>query len=151
MAPNSNTHERALDAFVWHRRVGFGDCDPARIAFTGSIVTFVLEALDAFWDDVLDGEGWYAMAVDHACGMPFVRLEFDFAQPVTPRAALALHVRPERLGTKSVTLAVRGVQGERTVFCARLVSVFTAQGVGEAIEIPSLIRRKLVERFETHG
>ena len=31
------------------RRVGWGDCDPARIAFTGRLAAFALEAIDAWW------------------------------------------------------------------------------------------------------
>ena len=136
-----------MEEFVWRRRVGFGDCDPALIAYTGSLVNFALEALDAFWDDLLDGEGWYAMAVEKAHGMPFVRLEFDFREPVTPRASLALHVRPESLGNTSVTMLVRGTQHERTVFLARFVSVFISQGEGAPIDIPSSVRGRIFERF----
>ncbi|MBT0779292.1 hypothetical protein [Paracoccus sp. pheM1] len=78
-----------IEAFVWQRRVGFGDCDPALIAYTGRIADFALEALDAFWDDLLDGRGWYHMNVHQGYGMPFVRMEYEFAAPITTSITVA--------------------------------------------------------------
>ena len=42
----------ASPPFVHFVRVGWGDCDPARIAFTGRLAAFALEAIDAWWEHV---------------------------------------------------------------------------------------------------
>ena len=37
-------------AFTHEIRVGWGDCDPARIAYTGHIPGWALQAIDAWWE-----------------------------------------------------------------------------------------------------
>ena len=41
------------DTFVHEIRVGWGDCDPAKIAYTGRLPAFALEAIDA-WVSLLE-------------------------------------------------------------------------------------------------
>ncbi|QRZ15125.1 acyl-CoA thioesterase [Paracoccus methylovorus] len=133
--------------FIWSRRVAFGDCDPARIAYTGKIADFALEALEAFWDDLLDGESWYEMNVDHGYGMPFVKMDYAFSRPITPRAPLLCHVAPTRIGTTSVAMRVRGIQQELPCFEAQFISVFVALEKLVKIEIPVHIRVALKRRY----
>ncbi|NMN58891.1 acyl-CoA thioesterase FadM [Xanthobacter sp. SG618] len=135
------------DAFIWRRRVGFGDCDPARIAYTGKIPDFALEAIDAFWEDLLDGTNWFRMNVDLGIGCPFVHMEMDFKAPITPRAPLFCHVEPARLGTTSIMFRVTGVQEERTCFVAGFVAVFVREGELQQIPVPEHIRAALLGRF----
>ena len=61
-------------------RVGWGDCDPARIAYTGRLPVFALEAIDAWWEHVLGGDGWYQLELDRGFGTPFVHLSLDFRE-----------------------------------------------------------------------
>jgi 4-hydroxybenzoyl-CoA thioesterase len=82
-APN----RRAAGIFTHTIRVGWGDCDPARIAYTGRLPAFALEAIDAWWEHHLGG-GWYQMELDHGIGTPFVHMSLDFRAPVTPRHRL---------------------------------------------------------------
>lgn len=80
------------NAFVYEIRVGWGDCDPARIAYTGRLPAFALEAIDAWWEHHLDGDGWYQMELDRGTGTPFVHMSIDFRSPVTPRHRLMCEV-----------------------------------------------------------
>ena len=84
-------------------RVGWGDCDPARIAYTGRLPVFALEAIDAWWEHVLGGDGWYQLELDRGFGTPFVHLSLDFRAPVTPRHRLKCEVWPTRLGRTSIS------------------------------------------------
>ena len=59
------------------RRVAWGDCDPARIAYSGRVPDFALEAIDAFWEHHLDGEGWFQLVLDRGIGTPFVHRRFE--------------------------------------------------------------------------
>lgn len=126
-------------------RVGWGDCDPARIAYTARLPAFALEAIDAWWEHVLDGDGWYQMELDRGVGTPFVSMQLDFRAPVTPRHRLVCRVWPVRLGNTSVTFAVEGHQGGALCFEGRFTCVFMAPPVFAKAPPPETIRA-LVER-----
>ena len=132
------------EGFVWRRRVGFGDCDPPRIAYTGRIPEFALEAIDTFWEDLLDGDNWFRMNVDQGIGTPFVHMEFDFKAPITPRASLECQVKPISLGNTSLTFRVTGSQSGMECFIAHFVSVFVASPGLSKIRVPDRIRTALV-------
>jgi len=104
-------------------RVGWADCDPARIAFTGRIPYWALEAIDAWWGEVT-GVDWYALNVDRGFGTPFVHMDLDFRAPVTPRHALICAVRLEALGNSSIRHRVEGRQDGVLCFEGAFVSVF---------------------------
>lgn len=106
-------------------RVTWGDCDPAKIAYTGRLPWFALDAINAWWESKLGGDGWFQMELDRNVGTPFVRIEMDFKAPVTPRHPLRCHVWPVRLGDTSITFRVDGLQDGTTCFSGRFVSVFT--------------------------
>ena len=104
-------------------RVTWGDCDPARIAYTGRLPWFALEAIDAWWE-AKAGDGWFQMELDRNVGTPFVSLSMDFFSPVTPRHRLVCWVWPERLGTTSITFRVDGHQDGTHCFAMSGTSVF---------------------------
>lgn len=135
------------EAFVWERRVGFGDCDPARIAYTGRIPDFALEVIDRFWEDLLDGDNWFSMNVDQGIGTPFVHLDFDFSAPITARAPLRLKVAVASLGTSSIHFTVTGDQNGTACFSARLICVTVRAPALEKIPIPPHLRSALEGRF----
>jgi len=116
--------DRPADAFVHPVRVGWGDCDPARIAYTARLPWFALEAIDAWWEAHLGGDGWFQMELDRGVGTPFVNMNLDFLAPVTPRHRLLCHVWPARLGTTSVTFRVDGEQDGTLCFAGRFTCVF---------------------------
>lgn len=141
---------RARD-FVWRRRIGFGDCDPARIAYTGRIPDFALEAIDAFWEALLDGDNWFRLNVDQGIGTPFVHMAFDFKAPITPRSSLLCHVRPASVGTSSVSFRVVGRQDGTECFAAEFVSAFVSLPEFRKIEVPARIRAALGEAYPDAG
>lgn len=110
--------------FAHEIRVGWGQCDPAKIAYTGWIPMWALESIDAWWEAHLGG-GWYQLEIDRNIGTPFVHLSMDFVSPVTPRHRLICEVWPVKLGETSITFAVIGRQNGTECFKGRFVSVFT--------------------------
>ncbi|MFK8079484.1 MAG: acyl-CoA thioesterase [Granulosicoccus sp.] len=126
-------------------RVSWGDCDPARIAYTGRLPWFALDAINGWWEYQLDGDGWFQMEIDRNVGTPFVRLEMDFRHPVTPRHQLICHVWPVHLGTTSVTFRVDGEQDGRVCFASRSVNVFIVADTFTKQPPPDELR-KIVER-----
>jgi len=111
--------------FVHEINVTWGDCDPAKIAYTGRLPEFCLQAINAWWEHHLDGDGWYQMELDRGFGTPFVHLSLDFKSPVTPRHKLMCEVWPSRLGGSSIEFRVAGRQDGVDCFEGRFVSVFT--------------------------
>ncbi|WP_299371041.1 thioesterase family protein [uncultured Tateyamaria sp.] len=105
-------------------RVTWGDCDPARIAYTGRLPWFALDAINAWWEAHLGGDGWYQLEIDRNIGTPFVHMSMDFRAPVTPRHRLRCAVWPSALGTSSVTFRVDGRQDGTLCFEGTFVCVF---------------------------
>lgn len=110
--------------FVHEIRVGWADCDPARIAYTARLPWFALDAIDAWWEHHMGGDGWYQLELDRNVGTPFVHMSLDFRRPVTPRHRLACQVEVMRLGETSIEFRVIGRQAGKTCFEGRFVCVF---------------------------
>ncbi|HMQ58111.1 MAG TPA: thioesterase family protein [Rhizobiaceae bacterium] len=127
------------DEFFHEIRVGWADCDPARIAYTGRIPYWCLEAIDAWWERHL-GQDWFVMNVDRDVGGPFVHMTIDFRAPVTPRHRLSCAVRLIRLGNGSVRFAVRGFQHGVVCFEGEFVEAFVKASAHRAIAAPDDIR-----------
>ena len=134
----SQDHVQAR-VFLHRIRVRWADCDPARIAYTGRIPLFALEAIEAWWEAKV-GMDWYRMNVDRDMGAPFVHLTMDFRRPVTPRHPLICEVRLIRLGGSSVRFAVRGRQDGETCFEGEFVEAFVEAGAHRKQAVPSDIR-----------
>ena len=130
------------EGFVHEIRVGWGDCDPARIAYTARLPWFALEAIDAWWEHHL-GDGWYQMELDHNFGTPFVHMSIDFRAPVTPRHRLLCRVVPERLGETSITFRVEGRQDGTLCFEGTFVNVFTQADAFRKAPPPAEVREKV--------
>ena len=119
-------------AFVHEIRVGWADCDPARIAFTGNVVGFALRAIDAWWE-ATTGADWFRLNLDRDIGTPFVHLSVDFRSPVTPRHPLLCEVRLTKFSGRSVRLSVRGLQDDKLCFEGHFVEALVrASDFGKA-------------------
>lgn len=123
-------------------RVTWGDCDPAKIAYTARLPWFALDAINGWWEHHLGG-GWFHMEQDMNVGTPFVKLEMDFTAPVTPRHRLICHVWPSRLGNSSIEFRVDGEQDGELCFASRSVSVFTIADVFKGQPAPENIKAML--------
>lgn len=122
--------------------VRWADCDPARIAYTGRIPNFALEAIDEWWA-VHTGADWFRGNIDQNLGTPFVHMSLDFRHPVTPRHPLICEVRLLRLGESSIRFSVKGFQNDILCFEGEFVEVFVEADAHRKIAAPEEIRRKL--------
>jgi acyl-CoA thioesterase FadM len=121
--------------------VTWGDCDPARIAYTARIPWWALDAINAWWEHHLDGEGWYQLELDHTIGTPFVHMSLDFRSPITPRHKLICEVYPMHLGASSIRFAVAGRQDGTLCFEGQFVCVFTVADEFKVQPAPQKIRQ----------
>jgi 4-hydroxybenzoyl-CoA thioesterase len=120
-------------------RVTWGDCDPARIAYTARFTAWALDAINAWWEAHLGG-GWYEMEFDHGFGTPFVHMSLDFRSPVTPRHRLNCKVWPAALGSRSITFGVEGYQDGTLCFEGKFTSVFIVAGGLHVQHAPDHVR-----------
>lgn len=148
-APDKSTAGKPA-SFVHRIRVGWADCDPAKIAYTGRIPCFALEAIDAWWEYQI-GDDWFRLNLDRNIGTPFVHLDVDFRAPVTPRAPLDCAVTLTRLGEKSVGFSVQGLQDETLCFEGEFVSVFVEADTFRKIPVPDHIRFIIEPFLQTAG
>ncbi|MGH6923709.1 MAG: acyl-CoA thioesterase [Propylenella sp.] len=122
--------------------VRWSDCDPARIAYTGRIPGFALDAIDAWWADAV-GHDWYRMNLDRNIGTPFVHLDIDFRAPVTPRHPLLCEVALTRVGRRSCSFRVVGRQDGRVCFEGAFVSAFVIADEFKPIDVPAEFVEKI--------
>ena len=122
-------------------RVSWGDCDPARIVYTGRIPAFALEAINGWWEHHMDGMGWYQLELDQNVGTPFAHMSLDFRSPITPRHRLICQVWPMRLGTSSIRFAVHGFQNGTLCFEGQFVCVFIVADEFRVQPAPTNIRQ----------
>jgi acyl-CoA thioesterase FadM len=134
-------NDRPAGAFQHEIRVTWGDCDPAKIAYTARLPWFALDAINAWWEDRLGGDGWFQMELDRNVGTPFVHMSMDFKAPVTPRHRLICDVWPTRLGDTSIDFRVDGEQGGELCFSGLFTSVFIAADAFRKQPPPKEVRR----------
>lgn len=136
-----------FETFTHIIRVGWADCDPARIAYTGRLPYFALEAIDAWWEHTI-GFDWYRQNIDEGVGTPFVHLSLDFRKPVTPRHKLHCTVSLLRIGESSVRFSVKGMQDGDLCFEGEFVEVFVEADSMEKRGIPKKFRPLLIAAME---
>lgn len=149
MAADGRTGEIA-GVFSHDIRVRWADCDPAKIAYTGRIPCFALEAIDAWWEHNF-GDDWFAMNVDRDRGVPFVHLSVDFKAPVTPRHVLECAVRVLKAGESSVRFSVVGRQDGTVCFEGEFVEVFVVASTFRKMPFPEPMRDRLTGLSKAAG
>ncbi|NKB53417.1 MAG: acyl-CoA thioesterase [Rhizobiaceae bacterium] len=133
-------------SFAHQITVRWSDCDPARIAYTGRIPNFALEAIDAWWEHTI-GLDWYRLNVDEDIGTPFVHLSMDFRKTITPRHKLMCFVKLINLGNSSVRFSVVGKQDNQLCFEGEFVEAFVDAAILQKRGIPDKFRQILVEKL----
>ena len=127
-------------AFRRERLIRFSDCDPAGIVFYPQYFVMFNGLVEDWVNDAL-GIGYRALVIERRIGLPTVRLEADFTAVSRMGDTLVLALEVERLGSRSLTLALRctGHGGEARM-AMRQVLVSTSLESHRAIEIPADLR-----------
>jgi 4-hydroxybenzoyl-CoA thioesterase len=140
-------------SFRQERLIRFSDCDPAGIVFYPQYFVMFNGLLEDWIADAL-GIGFTSLLTERRIGLPTVRLEADFSgvSRMGDRVVLSLDV--ERLGSRSITLALRcNAAGDGAPRMAmKQVLVTTSLETHRAVEIPADLRAA-IERVhpETAG
>ena len=129
----------AATEFRRQRLIRFSDCDPAGIVFYPQYFV-MFNGLVEDWVDAL-GVGYRHLIVEQRIGLPTVRLEADFRAVSRMGDRVTLGLAVERLGTRSLTLALRCFDAEAQVrMQMRQVLVTTSLETHRALEIPATLR-----------
>jgi 4-hydroxybenzoyl-CoA thioesterase len=122
------------------RLIRFSDCDPAGIVFYPQYFV-MFNGLVEDWVNEDLAIGYQRLVIERRVGLPTVRLEVDFTavSHLGDRVELALGV--ERLGGRSLTLALRCTGRDGSLrMKARQVLVTTSLDSHRAVDIPSDLR-----------
>jgi 4-hydroxybenzoyl-CoA thioesterase len=130
-----------MRAFTVARRIRFSDCDPAGIVFYPQYFVMFNGLLEDWVDGPL-GIGFAELVARRRIGLPTVRLEADFRAVSRFGDDVELSLQVERVGGKSLTLALRccAAGGGEVRMAMRQVVVTTSLETHAAIEVPEDLR-----------
>jgi len=117
-------------------RIRFGHCDPAGIVFYPQYLV-LLNGLVEDWVDQGLGISYAGLIAQRQVGLPTVRLECDFRAVSRMGEDVVLALEVERLGTRSITLAIDITLGTEQRLAARVVLVTTDLASHRAIAVPA--------------
>jgi 4-hydroxybenzoyl-CoA thioesterase len=133
----------AIEPFVHHRQISWGDTDAARIVYTARVPHFALEAIEAWFLDRL-GLGFYDMATQHGFGTPFVHMDVEFRSRMTPHDRIGTRVLLDRLGGSSLRFALDSrAQDGRLCWTGNFVCVFVRSDRFQPIPVPDFLAEPL--------
>jgi 4-hydroxybenzoyl-CoA thioesterase len=134
--------EAPAAAFRRQRLIRFSDCDPAGIVFYPQYFV-MFNGLVEDWVEAM-GVGYRRLIAEQRIGLPTVRLEADFRAVSRFGDSVTLALEVERLGTRSLTLALQCVgAGEELRMQMRQVLVTTSLETHRAIDVPAALREAI--------
>ena len=145
MATSMDETEAPQSEFQRARMIRFSDCDPAGIVFYPQYFV-MLNGLVEDWVSEGLGIGYHALIAERRIGLPTVRLEADFRAVSRMGDHVALGLSVERLGSRSMALALRcfdPASGELRMQ-VKQVLVTTSLESHRAVEIPHDLRAAIL-------
>ena len=130
-----------MTAFRIARRIRFSDCDPAGIVFYPQYFVMFNGLLEDWVDGPL-GIGFADLVSRRRIGLPTVRLEADFRAVSRFGDDVTLSLEVERLGGRSLTLALRcnaAADGELRMAMRQVIVTTSLESHG-AIDVPADLR-----------
>jgi 4-hydroxybenzoyl-CoA thioesterase len=126
--------------FAVERVIRFSDCDPAGIVFYPQYFVMFNGVVEDWVNDAL-GIGYRDLVIERRIGLPTVRVEADFSAVSRMGDRVVLSVAVERIGNRSLTLALRcaGAGGDLRM-AMRQVLVTTSLDTHRAIDLPADLR-----------
>ncbi len=129
------------------RRVKWGECDPAGVAYTVVFSEYVISAAELFYEALYDTPPQQAKQ-ERGFGTPSRALAFDFQRSLRPDDVFDMTVTVTAVHERTYVLDItaRTTEGE-VVFIATLTPVCIARGERRSIPIPDHFRQVL-QRYQ---
>ena len=127
------------------RLIRFSDCDPAGIVFYPQYFV-MLNGLVEDWVNEALRLSYHGLVAERRIGLPTVKLEVDFRAVSRMGDQVTLGLAVERLGSRSMTLAVRcfgAESGEVRMQMAQVI-VTTSLETHRAVAIPDDMRAAIL-------
>jgi len=127
------------------RLIRFSDCDPAGIVFYPQYFV-MLNGLVEDWVNEGLGLSYHGLVAQRRIGLPTVKLEVDFRAVSRMGDQVMLGLAVERLGSRSMTLAVRcfGAESGEVRMQMTQVIVTTSLETHRAVAIPDDMRAAIL-------
>ena len=122
--------------------IRFSHCDPAGIVFFPQYLVLFNHLVEDWFTEGL-GVDYAQMLGARRIGLPIVRLECDFRAISRMGDAVSFGLVPERVGGRSLTLALTARVADELRVTARQVLVFTDLDTHRAIDLPADVRAAL--------
>jgi 4-hydroxybenzoyl-CoA thioesterase len=131
--------------FRSEKLIRFQHCDPAGIVFYPQYFVLFHELVEDWFNQGL-GIDYADFVQKQGFGVPMVKVDCEFLAPNRFGETLVLELAVKRLGTSSITFAVRGSTEIRTCVRATLTVVHAAIEGPRAAPIPDGLRAAM-QRF----
>ena len=122
--------------------IRFSHCDPAGIVFFPQYLVLFNHLVEDWFTEGL-GVDYAQMLGARRIGLPIVRLECDFRAISRMGDAVTFGLVTERVGGRSLTLALTARVADELRVTARQVLVFTDLDTHRAIDLPADVRAAL--------
>lgn len=132
-------------------RIRFAQCDPAGIVFYPQYLVLLQSLVEDWFNEALHYP-YAQMLGPERTGLPIVHLACDFRAIARMGDALQLELAVQRLGSRSLNLALRCVGDDGAVrVLVHQVLVFTSLDSHEAIRIPPAIQACIARWMAAEG
>jgi 4-hydroxybenzoyl-CoA thioesterase len=128
--------------FTRDYRIRFSHCDPAGIVFFPQYLVLFNQLVEDWFTDGL-GVSYADLLGPRRIGLPIVRLECDFRAISRMGDIVRFGLRAERVGGRSLELALQACSGDAVRVSSRQVLVFTSLDTHQAISMPADVRAAL--------
>jgi 4-hydroxybenzoyl-CoA thioesterase len=128
--------------FTRDYRIRFSHCDPAGIVFFPQYLVLFNQLVEDWFTDGL-GISYADLLGPRRVGLPIVRLECDFRAISRMGDTVAFGLAVERVGGRSLTLALQARGSDALRVSSRQVLVFTSLDSHQAISMPADVRGAL--------
>lgn len=129
-------------AFSFPRRIGFGDCDPARIFYAPRAIAWAAEAAEA-WFEAVPGVSWSELWARHGLEVRFRSADCEYSRSAAEGQVVNVRIGAALEGEVLVLGAVGELgPGERS-FRARLEMAIFDRGRSEAVPVPAPWRERI--------
>src|SRR5450631_669414 len=137
------------ESFIVQRRIGFGECDAARIYKTPRAIDIAVEAIDAWFEAAL-GVSWAALVTQHNLDLSYARIACEYLRPVTASQTVQVCIRVIKAETAAITFtATAETDSGQPCFRVTLVTCFNSRTTSKPVPVPSVFRRTIEQYLST--
>lgn len=131
--------------FTQHRRLNWGEADPAGTIYAPRAIDFAIQAIESLWVEAL-GFSFRELLTRQSLAAPWVHTSCEFEKPLRAGEDFELRIQIEKIGGSSLSWRGDALRPDgETLFRLKLVSVMIDLNSGEKRPIPAEMRAGLAE------